>query len=198
MLKSISGTLNLVPLSLAGLLMASPAHAVVFDSSIFIPDSEVIINFNGTGLDWVYAGPIAPNEFGVGNIQPASYRAAEGWRVSTVSEWASRPDWQDFTRAGFATPTAVASFNDHSVYRFASEYWSDFTHVDLNDYAAGRLTDGVNGALTGVPETIYVRFSSISAAVPEPSTWAFMIFGFGAIGGAMRRQRKANVKVSYA
>ena len=36
------------------------------------------------------------------------------------------------------------------------------------------------------------------AAVPEPATWAFMIFGFGAIGGVMRRQRKANVKVSYA
>ena len=40
------------------------------------------------------------------------------------------------------------------------------------------------------------------AAVPEPATWAFMILGFGAIGGAMRRQkntaRKANVKVSYA
>lgn len=35
-------------------------------------------------------------------------------------------------------------------------------------------------------------------AVPEPATWAFMIFGFGAIGGAMRRHRKANVKVSYA
>lgn len=37
----------------------------------------------------------------------------------------------------------------------------------------------------------------IGGAVPEPATWAFMIFGFGAIGGAMRRQRKANVKVSY-
>lgn len=35
-------------------------------------------------------------------------------------------------------------------------------------------------------------------AVPEPATWAFMILGFGAIGGAMRRQRKATVKVSYA
>ncbi|MEP2103797.1 MAG: PEPxxWA-CTERM sorting domain-containing protein [Parasphingorhabdus sp.] len=36
------------------------------------------------------------------------------------------------------------------------------------------------------------------AAVPEPTTWAFMIFGFGAIGGALRRNRKTNVKVSYA
>jgi hypothetical protein len=39
---------------------------------------------------------------------------------------------------------------------------------------------------------------TIGAAVPEPATWAFMICGFGAIGGAMRRKRKTNVKVSYA
>lgn len=42
------------------------------------------------------------------------------------------------------------------------------------------------------------NFQFAIGAVPEPATWAFMILGFGAIGGAMRRQRKANVKVSYA
>lgn len=36
------------------------------------------------------------------------------------------------------------------------------------------------------------------AAVPEPATWAFMIFGFGAIGGVMRRQRRVRTTVSYA
>ncbi len=193
MLKYTIGSLCLV-----GLAVATPAHAVIFDETIAIPDSEVILDFNGTGLDWVYAGPIAPNEFAPGNIQPATFRAAEGWRVASVSEWAARPDWTDFTRPGFATPAANSFFQDHSVYRFASEYWSDFTHVDLNDFAAGRVTDGVNGQLTGVPETIYVRFNNFAGAVPEPATWAFMIFGFGAIGGAMRRQRKTNVKVSYA
>ena len=35
-------------------------------------------------------------------------------------------------------------------------------------------------------------------AVPEPAIWAFMILGFGLIGGAMRRQSKATVKVTYA
>ncbi|UUR07682.1 PEPxxWA-CTERM sorting domain-containing protein [Sphingomonas glaciei] len=30
---------------------------------------------------------------------------------------------------------------------------------------------------------------SISAAVPEPSTWAMMLIGFGAIGASMRRRR---------
>ncbi|MEP3225203.1 MAG: PEPxxWA-CTERM sorting domain-containing protein [Parasphingorhabdus sp.] len=43
-----------------------------------------------------------------------------------------------------------------------------------------------------------ISFTAIAPSVPEPATWAFMIFGFGTIGGAMRRQRKVNVKVSYA
>lgn len=32
------------------------------------------------------------------------------------------------------------------------------------------------------------------AAVPEPSTWALLILGFGTIGGAMRRRRPATLK----
>ncbi len=51
-------------------------------------------------------------------------------------------------------------------------------------------------ALSTLTHHNYAVFST--SAVPEPATWAFLIFGFGAIGGAMRRQRKANVKVSYA
>lgn len=46
--------------------------------------------------------------------------------------------------------------------------------------------------------TVNALFGDVAGAVPEPSTWAFMIFGFGAIGGAMRRRRKANVEVSCA
>lgn len=45
------------------------------------------------------------------------------------------------------------------------------------------------------------NFGDISfeiTAVPEPATWAFMILGFGAVGGAMRRHKKATVKLSYA
>ena len=35
-------------------------------------------------------------------------------------------------------------------------------------------------------------------AIPEPSTWAMMIIGFGAIGGAMRNRRRNRIAVSYA
>jgi hypothetical protein len=33
-------------------------------------------------------------------------------------------------------------------------------------------------------------FASPAGAVPEPSTWAMLIVGFGAVGGAMRRGRR--------
>ena len=34
--------------------------------------------------------------------------------------------------------------------------------------------------------------------IPEPSTWALMILGFGALGVALRRRNGANVSVRYA
>jgi hypothetical protein len=37
-----------------------------------------------------------------------------------------------------------------------------------------------------------------ASAVPEPASWAMMISGFGAIGGAMRRQRRVKTTVRFA
>lgn len=34
--------------------------------------------------------------------------------------------------------------------------------------------------------------------VPEPSTWAMMLIGFGFVGGAMRSRRRQKLTVSYA
>jgi hypothetical protein len=38
----------------------------------------------------------------------------------------------------------------------------------------------------------------VGAPVPEPSTWAMMLLGFGFVGGAMRSRRRQKVTVSYA
>lgn len=53
---------------------------------------------------------------------------------------------------------------------------------------------------TGNPTGLRVEFlGSQIAAVPEPSTWAMMLLGFGFIGGAMRSaKRRQKFTVSYA
>ena len=66
---------------------------------------------------------------------------------------------------------------------------------------ANTLNDGVRsvvnifdgGSPTGLLDTSAAitsfTTSPIASGVPEPSTWAFMILGFGATGAAMRRRR---------
>ncbi len=57
-----------------------------------------------------------------------------------------------------------------------------------NNGVPGELRFGVRaGAVIVTPQPP-------SGAVPEPSTWAMMLVGFGAVGGAMRRSRKVRVR----
>lgn len=37
----------------------------------------------------------------------------------------------------------------------------------------------------------HIAFFGIQSAVPEPATWAMMLFGFGGMGAALRRRRRA-------
>lgn len=41
-----------------------------------------------------------------------------------------------------------------------------------------------------------VRFAT--AGVPEPATWAMMVFGFGAMGGALRRRPTVPTRIRFA
>lgn len=163
-----------------------PAGAVIIDSSIPIPDENVLINYNGLGLDWVYAGPIATNEWGPGSIYEPSYRASEGWRFATEAEWAIKPLWTDFIQPGYTVPEVNGW--DHTTYKFASEYWSDFTWVDLSDAASGYITNGLDiGNLHSVWETWYVRDTAGGPAVPAPGALLLGSLGAGLIGWFRRR-----------
>ena len=44
-----------------------------------------------------------------------------------------------------------------------------------------------HGTPSGVPPFSLLDGVSMTAAVPEPATWAMMVLGFGVIGRAMRR-----------
>lgn len=43
---------------------------------------------------------------------------------------------------------------------------------------------------SGSSETTFISYNGSLPAVPEPASWALMILGFGAVGGAMRRRQR--------
>ena len=62
------------------------------------------------------------------------------------------------------------------------------TDYTLSAYVSGPVCSGC-GALQLSSENAFT-LRSLQGAVPEPSTWAMMLMGFGAIGYGVRRQRK--------
>jgi hypothetical protein len=58
--------------------------------------------------------------------------------------------------------------------------------IDL-DVAFSRNTDDFS----------HVTFFNSTAPIPEPGTWAMMILGFGAVGGAMRSARKRRTALTF-
>lgn len=87
---------------------------------------------------------------------------------------------------------------------FLNDNYVDSTDTDLtqNSEQFGFLFFGAPGFDPNVNDTYEVNLAadghSLSVfaqlgtgAVPEPATWAMMVLGFGALGFALRRQRKA-------
>jgi hypothetical protein len=72
---------------------------------------------------------------------------------------------------------------------------SGMTQLTLDNFAVRYQSTGVQGEGSGVGEPI-------TPAIPEPSTWAMLLFGFGGIGFAMRRRKGAGqtqrVRVAYS
>lgn len=67
----------------------------------------------------------------------------------------------------------------------------------------GDLDEDLNstfGEFSGyVPTFIHADFiaASITAAIPEPSTWTMLILGFGVAGGAMRRKNRQQARFAF-
>jgi PEP-CTERM motif len=92
-----------------------------------------------------------------------------------------------FTTDGAAVPAYFnASWNNTSYSRFSGLL------------GAGNYSFVVTGNCAGgCPAGFAVRLDTapLTAAVPEPATWAMLVLGFGLIGAAMRRR---SLNVTYA
>lgn len=149
------------------------------------------------GLDWAWGSPV------VGDDGQLTFQATLGWRLPTDAELLTAPRNTAFQFVGANVPfngTAAgsgATFQDLTATytgaaACATPYFSaTYHHCDWGDGAvgvpwAGQPDSEVNS------DQLYVRAtlaSPTSGAVPEPSTWAMLIMGFGALGVMMRRRR---------
>ncbi|MDO6414818.1 PEPxxWA-CTERM sorting domain-containing protein [Sphingomonas sp. BIUV-7] len=67
------------------------------------------------------------------------------------------------------------------------------------NYSFSGLTPFAGFTIFDNTDTFGLRFqnfsyNSVSSSVPEPASWALMVAGFGAIGGALRNRRKVCVR----
>jgi len=88
----------------------------------------------------------------------------------------------------------LASYNGGP---FATTVWSENT-VQFTAQAGQKLifrAGGTSDSLGGYLDNI--KLDQVSA-VPEPSTWMMMLFGFGLVGFSMRRRQKNAVRYSFA
>ena len=94
--------------------------------------------------------------------------------------------------AGGGGGASGAYLGDPAQGSFTLTYGSNVSALTLTDfYVRYQGLSGLNGigSATG---------REVTPPVPEPSTWALMLFGFGALGFAMRRRRGANLRVRFA
>jgi hypothetical protein len=169
--------LSLISAAAVALASASPASA-----------AEFAFNFSGTGFFGGAlngSGVLTTNDQSVVNPQNGfTVQAITGitgtFNGSNITGLApglfgannlfylNGPFFVDGNGLGFTTASGVS----------ANLFVTNGTSFRVNTQGAGLLTGLVTASAT-----------QVTAAVPEPGTWAMMLLGFGAIGAVMRRRR---------
>ncbi|MBU0801782.1 MAG: choice-of-anchor C family protein [Alphaproteobacteria bacterium] len=110
--------------------------------------------------------------------------------VYNVSFWlAGNPDGAPVTKSVTVGATGATTSNysfDFTGFNKANMGWTNYQYSFVATGASTTLSFASQDATSFGAALDNV---SVTAAVPEPATWAMMILGFGLVGGAMRRRR---------
>ena len=149
----------------------------------------------GTGMDGTYWHWLGGREFPVTTSQTISGLTI-GVKYSVKFLMASEFDKMDSLRLTvggnpgvlFSAPAYGGVFWDTWVaqqYDFIATATSTVLQFDTIGLNASAWDVGVDR----------ISLEAVSGAVPEPTTWALMILGFGAIGAVARNRRRATVAI---
>ncbi len=70
---------------------------------------------------------------------------------------------------------------------------------DVRGFYTVDLTSGAASFVGNTPVALFgITAAPSTAAIPEPSTWAMLLLGFGAVGGIIRRRARVSTRIAYA
>jgi len=169
-------------------------------------DPQFDVTFHGS--DGTISATVGHNGIALTNFQDIFYFFTDedglgsGSVTTSTSRFHSVTDL-DFTGLDIYTG---ATYNGDGTFTGGT-----ITHVNAGPTGFSETIGGVGVPITAL-ENNYIVLYGVSRgngsyggqvtfepnAVPEPATWAMMLFGFGAVGFGLRRRKKEQVRVRYA
>ena len=193
------------PLALA--VIASPAHAVIFQGSYAV----TVNNPGQPGLEILTEELADPFNFALSKNQSTTFDLFRIWTSETSvnsrppnnDDVIARPITVDFT---FTQPAGPGSVSGQTVgvnlfvTHFGLLSWTNpvqtftfgSTKLEVRMENNVAFNAGLFGLLPGKEHGQNVEATFTLTAIPEPASWAMMIGGFGLAGAAVRRRARLN------
>ena len=115
-------------------------------------------------------------------------RANSGYAITSGLSATATNLLFDFSGTGYALFQSPSVGSGRDVYCLAGQTCGFYSHAE-------NLLVGTDYTATGISTTARSGVQIVATAgVPEPATWAMMVLGFGAVGGALRRRTTARVR----
>ncbi len=133
-----------------------------------------------------------------GTAAPCTFERTFTFTTPAGFTLASADITSNFTGSNMATNLDFSSVTLNGTnFNILSTGQQEFRNLLNQSLAAGGTNTILVRGTTGGDAAFSGTLSFAGSAVPEPATWAMMLVGFGAIGGAMRR-RNTTARVKFA
>ncbi len=136
------------------------------------------------------AGTSGQSNFGAFTYTQSHCTAGPGPYSGGVFQYLFASDMFSGTYSGVLSPSATPGLLNNSISFVIQQGTGRFLNATGTINGTGTLDVRLPLPLA----TLNLK-GVVNGAVPEPATWAMLIIGFGAVGGAMRRGRAGQVRL---